>query len=286
MPSVSPAWSATTRLPLLSPSGLAARACYRSGVRTTSAGDVDYEQQGAGYALQRRADPRIEALVHDALGEARSVVNVGAGTGSYEPTDRQVIAIEPSETMRAQRPPHLSRAIDAVAENLPLADDSVDAGMATVTIHQWSDLQRGLAELRRVARGPVVILTFDGDALDRFWLAEYVPELIAAERRRYPAIESIRAALGGTSRVVPISVAIDCTDGFTEAYYARPERFLDPLVRKAQSAWSFVAPEIAEQRLARLASDLETGAWDERYADFRRRPVFESSLRLIVAHRS
>src|SRR6185503_6548509 len=161
-----------------------------------STGDFDYDAHGQGYARQRRADPRIAALVHAALGPARTVVNVGAGAGSYEPEDRHVIAIEPSKAMRAQRPARLSPAIDAVAENLPLDDDSVDAAMAMITIHQWTDAERGLAELRRVARGPVVVLTFDGEALDRFWLADYAPELIAAERSRFPSIASIRAALG------------------------------------------------------------------------------------------
>lgn len=255
-------------------------------MRTASAGDVDYEKTGTGYAARRRTDPRIAALVHEALAEARTVVNVGAGAGSYEPTDRHVIAIEPSKAMRAQRPAHLSPAIDAIAENLPLDDDSVDAAMAMITIHQWTDLRRGLGELRRVARGPVVVLTFDGDALDRFWLADYAPELIAAERQRYPAIDSIREALGGTSRVSPVPVPIDCVDGFTEAFYARPERFLEPAVRGAQSAWGFVTPDVVERFVTRLASELESGKWEERYGDWRRRPTFEGSLRLVVAHRS
>src|SRR5262245_17526286 len=160
-------------------------------------GDVDYERHGGGYALQRRTDPRIAAHIHRALGSARTVLNVGAGAGSYEPEDRVVLAVEPSQAMRAQRPRHLPRAIAAIAESLPFRDGSVDAGMAIVTVHQWSDIQRGLVELRRVSRGPVLVVTFDGTALDRFWLAAYVPELIAAERGRYPAIEEIRCVLGG-----------------------------------------------------------------------------------------
>jgi SAM-dependent methyltransferase len=255
-------------------------------MRATSAGDVDYEQKGPGYASQRRTDPRIAALVTEALGDAKTIVNVGAGAGSYEPVDRHVIAIEPSKAMRAQRPAHLSPAIDAVAEHLPLDDDSVDAAMAMVTVHQWADPERGLSELRRVARGPVVVLTFDGDALDRYWLADYVPELIAAERRRYPPIAKIREALGGTSVVTTVPVPIDCVDGFTEAYYARPERFLDPAVRRSQSAWGFVPPDVVERAMAGLAADLESGNWAAHYGVWLRRPTFEGSLRLIVARRA
>jgi SAM-dependent methyltransferase len=255
-------------------------------MRATSPGDVDYEQRGEGYAIQRRTDPRIAALVTEALGDARTIVNVGAGAGSYEPADRHVIAIEPSKAMRAQRPAHLSPALDAVAEHLPLDDDSVDAAMAMVTVHQWANPKRGLSECRRVARGPVVVLTFDGDALDRFWLADYVPELIDAERRRYPPIASIRAALGGTSEVTIVPVPIDCVDGFTEAYYARPERFLDPVVRRAQSAWGFVPPDVVERRMAELAADLDSGRWTANYGVWLQRPTFEGSLRLVVARRS
>ncbi len=155
------------------------------------AGDVDYTRYGHGYAYRRRTEPRIAALVHAALGDARTVLNVGAGAGSYEPRDRYVLAIEPSAAMRAQRAPHLAPAIDGVAERLPFDDDAVDAAMALVTVHQWRDLRTGLQEMRRVSRGPVVVLTFDGDALDRFWLADYAPELITVERRRYPAISMI-----------------------------------------------------------------------------------------------
>jgi ubiquinone/menaquinone biosynthesis C-methylase UbiE len=191
------------------------------------AGDFDYETSGGGYAGQRRTDPRIAAYVHAARSPARTVLDVGAGAGSYEPEDRDVTAVEPSASMRAQRPPHLAAAIDATAEQLPFPDASFDAAMATITIHQWADTDQGLREMRRVSRGPVVMLTFDGDALDLLWLADYVPEFISAERRRYPAIGHIRDVLGGTSTVTPIPVPADCVDGFTEAYFARPERFLD-----------------------------------------------------------
>jgi len=204
--------------------------------RPTPAGDVDYEALGAGYAARRRTDPRIAAFVHAALGDARTVLNVGAGTGSYEPEDRYVVAVEPSAAMRAQRPPHLAPAIDATAERLPFDDNSFDAAMATLTVHQWPDLTAGLRELRRVARGPVVVLTGDGEALDRLWLAHYAPELIAAERRRYPPLDRIAEHIGATCTVQELAIPIDCVDGFTEAYYARPEMFLNPRVRAAQSA--------------------------------------------------
>jgi SAM-dependent methyltransferase len=252
-------------------------------MRARAAGDFDYEAGGTGYAVQRRTDPRIAALVHAALGDAATVVNVGAGAGSYEPPDREVTAVEPSPSMRRQRPAHLPPAVDAVAGDLPFADDSFDAAMATVTVHQWPDPDQGLRELRRVSRGPVVVLTFDGDALEQFWLAEYAPELIAAERLRYPAIARIQEVLGGVSVVTRVPVPIDCVDGFTEAYYARPEQFLDPAVRQSQSAWGFVDAAVADRFAARLRGDLESGAWDRRFGALRSAPEYTGSLRLITA---
>lgn len=252
---------------------------------TTPAGDFDYERHGHGYATRRRADPRIAHIVHAALGDARTVLNVGAGAGSYEPADRHVLAVEPSAAMRAQRPAHLAPAIDAVAEDLPLDDDSVDASMAVVTVHQWSEWARGLAEVRRVTRRPVVLLTFDREALHRFWLAAYVPELIESERRRFPSIAAVRAAIGERTEVRPVPVPIDCVDGFVEAYYARPEAFLDPAVRCGQSAWRFVDDTVEERAVARLQEDLESGEWDRRHGALRTRPQFEGSLRLVVGYR-
>ncbi len=247
-----------------------------------SAGDADYGTIGQGDARFRQPDPRIAAAIHAALGEARTVLNVGAGAGSYEPTDRAVTAVEPSAAMRAQRPPHLSEAIDAVAERLPFPDRAFDASMATVTVHQWSDLAAGLGEMRRVTRGPIAILTFDGVALDRFWLTEYAPEVIAVEARRYPAITEIARLLGDGATVTPIRIPFDCVDGFGEAYYGRPECLLDPGARRANSAWSFVDPAVGVRFERALRADLDSGAWDARHGALRTQPTFDGSLRLIV----
>ncbi len=197
---------------------------------------------------------------------------------------RLVIAVEPSRAMRAQRPPGRLPAVDATAEKLPFDDGAFDAAMAMVTVHQWPDAAAGLAELRRVASGPVVVLTFDPDRLGQFWLASYAPELIEAERRRMPQIEAICTALGGQCDVQPVPVPIDCTDGFAEAYYARPARLLDPAVRRAQSAWGFVQPAAAARAVRQLRADLASGAWDERHGALRAQPRYDGSLRLITGH--
>jgi SAM-dependent methyltransferase len=249
--------------------------------RERPAGDFDYEAGGEGYATVRRTDPRIAAYVHAALGDARTVLNVGAGAGSYEPEDRYVVAVEPSAAMRAQRsgPP----AVDATAERLPFDDDSFDATMATITIHQWADGDAGLRELRRVSRGPVVILTFDAPALAEFWLGEYVPEVIEAEARRYRPLEHIAAVLGGDVTVTPVPLALDCVDGFAEAFYGRPEALLDPIVRRSQSAWGFVPDDAIERGLESLRTDLGSGEWERRHGHLRTQPEYLGSLRLIVA---
>jgi len=246
-------------------------------------GDFDYEAHGSGYAVRRRTDPAIAAHVRAGLGGARTVLNVGAGSGSYEPEGLYVVAVEPSAAMRAQRPAHLGPAINARAEELPFDDDAFDAAMAMVTVHQWTDSVRGLGEMRRVTRGPVAVLTFDGTALDQFWLAEYAPELMSAERRRYPKIESICDALAGRhAEITSIPIPLDCVDGFTEAYYGRPEAFLEPAVRRSQSAWGFVEADAEERAVRRLREDLSSGAWDERYGALRTQPYFVGSLRLVV----
>ncbi|WP_245973879.1 class I SAM-dependent methyltransferase [Bosea caraganae] len=241
----------------------AARLAMVVGLKTRhadgSAGDANYGLIGTGYTRYRQPDPHIASLIAKGLGDARTVLNVGAGAGSYEPLDRQVTAVEPSESMRAQRPAHLPVALDAVAERLPFADGSFDASMATFTVHQWSDLNVGLAEMRRVTRGPVLILSCDPLALDRFWLHAYAPEAIAVEAGRYPPIAAIAAALGGRTETLQVPIPLDCTDGFGEAYYGRPERLLDPGARQANSAWSFVDPAVGERFVAELTRDLDSG---------------------------
>ncbi|MDE1995805.1 MAG: class I SAM-dependent methyltransferase [Rhizobiaceae bacterium] len=248
-----------------------------------SAGDANYGIIGVDYAKYRQPDPHIAEFIRSALGAAGTVLNVGAGAGSYEPVDRTVTAVEPSASMRAQRPAHLPVAIDATAEKLPFADDTFDASMATFTVHQWSDLKAGLAEMRRVTRGPVVILSCDPDELERSWLHAYAPEMIAVEASRYPALTTIREALGGETEVVAVPIPLHCTDGFGEGYYGRPERILDPGARLANSAWSFVDLAVGQRFVAELGRDLENGTWDARYGRLRSQPFFEGSLRLIVS---
>jgi SAM-dependent methyltransferase len=243
---------------------------------------VDYERHGGTYARHRRADPRIAARIHAALGDARTVLNVGAGTGSYEPSDRWVLAVEPSATMRAQRAASAAPAIAARAEALPFDDGAVDAAMACVTIHHWEPPEAGLAELRRVARGPVVIFTFELDDLPA-WQHEFLREGLVEERPRFPSIERIASALGGRTRVERIPTPGDCRDGFFEAFWRRPEQLLDPAVRSAQSMWRLLDPGVEQTIVERLASALESGAWDSEHGHLRGQDSFDGALRLVVS---
>jgi SAM-dependent methyltransferase len=256
-------------------------AVVRSG--DGSAGDADYGAIGTSYARYRQPDPRIAARVSQALGAARTVLNVGAGAGSYEPGDRQVTPVEPSASMRAQRPAGLAEALDATAEHLPFPDGSFDAAMTTFSVHQWGDLRTGLREVRRVTRGPVVILTGDPERLRRFWLNEYAPEVIDTEARRYPSIEDLSAGLGGPVAATVVPVPLDCTDGFNEAYYGRPERLLDPGARLSCSAWSFVGADVHDRFTRDLSRDLADGTWDDRHGHLRSLPAFDGSLILVIS---
>ena len=248
-----------------------------------SAGDADYGSIGSTYARFRREDPRIAAAIFAALGEARRILNVGAGAGSYEPIDRDVTPVEPSATMRAQRPQHLAPAIDAVAEALPFRDKVFDAALASVTIHQWSDLAQGLSEMRRVTRGRIVLVVSDPDRLRGFWLDRYAPEVVAQEARRFPPIARLKTLLGGDVDVEPVPIPLDCMDGFNEAYYGRPEMLLDPDARLACSSWSFATADIVSRFEHDLHRDLESGLWDERFGALRTMPSYDGSLRLVIA---
>ena len=249
-----------------------------------SAGDADYGRIGHRYASYRQPEPAIAAQIAAALGPAAAVLNVGAGAGSYEPRERAVTAVEPSASMRAQRPAGIAAAIDATAEHLPFPDKAFDAAMATFTVHQWQDLGAGLREMRRVTRGPVVILSCDPELVEAFWLADYAPKVLATEAKRYPRLDQIGRMLGGSVETVPVAIPLACRDGFNEAYYGRPERFLDEGARLACSAWSFVGAAENAASIERLRSDLASGAWDARYGSLRRQPSYHGSLRLVISH--
>jgi SAM-dependent methyltransferase len=250
--------------------------------RDGSAGDADYGAIGGRYTHYRQPEPHIAAFIIEALGTASTVLNVGAGAGSYEPGDRAVTAIEPSAVMRAQRPAHISPALDATAEHLPFADQSFDAAMTTFSVHQWGDLQAGLREMRRVARGPILVLTCDPERVRDFWLNDYAPEVLAAEARRYPALPEIARYLGGRIAVEPVPIPLQCRDGFNEAYYGRPEMLLDEGARLSCSAWSFIGSQISEAYVDTLRHSLEEGTWDARHGQLRTQPSYNGSLRLIV----
>jgi hypothetical protein len=241
---------------------------------------ASYDTIGRTYNETRGEDPRIAAVLHAALGDARTVVNVGAGTGAYEPRDRWVLAIEPSETMIAQRPQSAAPVVRARAESLPLADDTVDAAMATMTVHHWGDWRAGIAEMRRVARRRLVVWSFDPEAIDRLWLvSDYIPQLIDYERVRCPPVDELAEAMGG-ARVEPVPIPRDCRDGLLAAFYARPERYLDPIVRAGMSPFATLE---AHAGLKRLADDLDSGAWEERHGHVRELSELEAGYRLFVA---
>ena len=246
---------------------------------------VDYERHGRTYARHRRADPRIAARIHAALGDARTVLNVGAGTGSYEPADRWVLAVEPSATMRAQRPAGAAPAIAARAEALPFDDDAVDAAMACLTIHHWQPPEAGLAELRRVARGPVVIFTFElrGGAWLPAWQQELPGRRAGDRATALPRHRRRGRRPRRRTRVERIPTPGDCVDGFFEAFWRRPEALLDPAVRSAQSMWALLDPGVEERIVARLSAALESGAWDAEHGHLRAQESFDGALRLVIS---
>lgn len=248
-----------------------------------SAGDADYSVIGSGYVRYRQPEPAIAALIAEALGDAGSVLNVGAGAGSYEPRDRAVTAVEPSAAMRAQRPATLVPAIDAVAEALPFPDRSFDAAMATFSVHQWKDVGAGLREMRRVTRGPVVVMSCNPHLVQRYWLNDYAPAVLATEARRYPTFGHMASVLGGRGQIMSVPIPFACRDGFNEAYYGRPERLLDRAARTSCSAWSFVDPGTTQAYIDHLHRDLESGEWDRVHGHLRFRLQYDGSLRLLVS---
>lgn len=244
----------------------------------------NYDKYGQQYSGHRQTDPRIAEFVFKELAESTTILNVGAGSGSYEPDNKYVVAVEPSIVMRNQRIANNKvPAINAKADSLPFDDDSFDTSMAMVTVHHWPDIKKGLSELKRVSRKKVVIMTFDPDRLDHFWNAEYFPEVIEIEKKRYPTNDFIVECLGGNCNIISIPIPFDCVDGFQEAFYGRPEAFLNKEVRLNQSAWGFLPDGTEEEIVKRLADDLASGNWDKKYGNHRELKEFTCALELIVA---
>jgi SAM-dependent methyltransferase len=241
-----------------------------------------YETIGRSYAQTRREDPRVARDIRAGLGKARSVVNVGAGTGSYEPADRLVVAVEPSPAMVEQRRDRTRRVVRALAEALPFVDGAFDAALAVLTIHHWTDVRAGLAEMRRVARRQVVFY-FEPLSTHAFWALEYFPEALdLPSEQNAPGAREIGAALT-VREVRPVLVPRDCRDGFGAAFWARPEAYLDPEVQAGMSWLALLPPEVRRRGGQRLAADLDSGAWDHRHGHLRHQATYDGGYRLAIA---
>lgn len=244
-----------------------------------------YDHLGVGYRGLRRTDPVLASRIWAALGDARTVLNVGAGTGSYEPPDRWVLAVEPSAVMIAQRPADAAPVIQASAERLPLADRTVDAAMAVLTLHHWESVETGLRELVRVVRDRVVLVTMDVGVLGELWIVrDYLPELLGTHAARFPTIHRLQNLLPN-ARVEVLSVPRECEDWFMGALWARPHAYLDPAARTVTSPWHDLAADVVERALARLQEDLDSGAWQGRHGHLLARTELDVGLRLITARR-
>ncbi len=243
-----------------------------------------YDQTGITYGQTRRPDPRIAAMINQAIGDGGLVANIGAGTGSYEPA-QTVVAVEPSRVMIEQRPPGSAPAVQASAEALPLSTGAVDAALALLTVHHWSDLAAGVAELVRIARWRVVILTWDHDVIRDFWLlSEYVPAAAETDARLAVSIDTLVDLLG-RERVSTVSVPVphDCMDGFGGAYWRRPEAYLDDIVRQGMSLFAMTPSHEVHEGLSRLRADLTSGAWGERHSDLLAMTDLDLGYRLMIA---
>lgn len=237
-----------------------------------------YDSIGINYAELRKPDPRIARIIERALGSATAILNVGAGTGSYEPANRRLVAVDRSLAMIRRRSPLAAPAIQASADRLPFADRSFEASMAILTLHHWPDKEAGLREMRRVTRGPIVLLTFDPSR--RPWLTDYLPQLATLDERQMPRVSDYARWLGDV-RTSPLTVPHDCMDGFLYAYWRRPSAYLDARVQSGSS--SFWAITDAEAGLSRLARDIETGEWHRRYSNLLALEEYDAGYRLVVS---
>lgn len=242
-----------------------------------------YDRIGERYWQARRQDPRIASRIWSALGDAALVLNVGAGGGSYEPEDRRVVAVEPSAVMIAQRVPGAAPAIQAVAERLPFPDKSFGAAMGVLTVHHWSDRARGLAEMKRVTRGPVVLFTRDPRAVPTWWLHHYFPATARLESSRETPIPQLEELLGCRLDVIEVPIPADCTDGFNAAYWGRPAAYLDPAVWRPMSAIALIPDADRTEGMDRLEHDLANGDWHRRWGHLLDRNELDLGYRVLVA---
>jgi len=243
--------------------------------------DAVYDRIGQAYTSTRRPDPRIAAAIVRALGDAETVVNVGAGAGAYEPDDRAVVAVEPSWRMIQQRQARVSRAVQASAEALPFPDQTFDAALAVLTLHHWTDWRRGLDEMRRVA-SRIVLFTIDPSDVGNFWLTQtYFPEIVRLDQGRCPSVAEVAGHVG-TCRVEPIAIPHDCADGFLAAFWRRPEAYLDPAVRAGMSGFALLDQEVVARGVGRLKTDLESGGWERRFGAIRSLDALDVCYRLVV----
>jgi SAM-dependent methyltransferase len=240
---------------------------------------LNYDRIGIDYSQLRKADWRIARMIDAALGAAHTVLNVGAGTGSYEPDSRRVTAVEPSAHMISQRPTTAALCLQGYAEQLPFDNHSFDASMAVLTVHHWTDQARGLSEMRRVTRGPLVILTFD-PAFRNNWQLDYWPELASLDEQKMPQLTEYEKALGQIE-ITPVLIPHDCSDGFLFAYWRRPWAYLDARIRSGMS--SFWSIKNAQNGLERLAQDLNSHAWEQRYAALLELEKLDVGYRLVVS---
>ena len=242
-----------------------------------------YDKLGRTYSATRRADPRIAAIIGAALADNKTVINIGAGTGSYEPV-QTVAAIEPSPVMIAQRPAGAAPAIQAAAEHIPVRNNCVDAALAVLTIHHWTDLAAGLAEMRRIARRRLVFLTWDPDVIgEAFWLlAEYLPEARASDAALAVPMHRLSALLDDPV-IEPVPVPADCTDGFGAAFWRRPDAYLDPAVQAGMSVFARTDQALLLPGLTRLAADLDSGRWQDEHAELLDLDELDLGYRLVTA---
>ena len=246
------------------------------------AGDL-YDTIGARYSAGRCTDPRIARAIWAALGDAETVLNVGAGTGSYEPRDRYVLAVEPSAVMRAQRPPEAALCVDASAAALPFGDDAFDVVMTVLSDHHWPDNAAGLRECARVGRR-VVLFNWENALRDGFWLIrDYAPEFDALAGAHPSLVERARTCLAPDARVAPLPIPWNCEDAFFHAFWRRPEAYLREDVRRVTSVWSRLGPEVEARAVAALRADLASGAWAARNRELMDLDACDVGARLVVA---